>query len=103
MVIINSIKNNIEIFDRLFIKIRGVMREISKSKIKNKMVIIKKLMENGIFKIVFSLNPHSKFMFIVLCFLLIFVFINIVIIMSRLLTSMINIARLTKFINFFTF
>ena len=99
----NNIRKRIEIFDSLFIKMRGVIKEISKSKIKNKMVNIKKLIENGIFRMVFSLNPHSKFMFIMLCFLVMLKFINKVIINIKFKIINIMIMMFVKFINFLSF
>src|SRR2546423_612234 len=83
IVIIISIRDNIEIFDNLFMKMRGVIREISRSKIKKRMIIMKKLIENGIFRMVFSLNPHSKFVFIVFWFFVILRFISKVIIINE--------------------
>lgn len=74
---------SIEIFDKLFMKIRGVINETSRSKIKNKMAIIKKLVENGTFRMVFSLNPHSKFMFIILWFFFILILTSEVMISMR--------------------
>jgi len=83
MLMIKIIKNSIEIFDRLFIKIRGVISEISRSKIRNRMVIMKKLTENGTLRMVFSLNPHSKFMLTMLCFLVLFIFMIMVMIIRK--------------------
>lgn len=99
----NTIREIMEIFDRLFMKINGVINEISKSKIKNRIVIIKKLMENGIFNIVFSLNPHSKFILIELCFFKMFKFTKKVMIMKKLFIIKIVITINIKFINFFSF
>lgn len=103
MVIINVIKNNIEIFDKLFMKIKGVIKEISKSKIRNRIVSIKKFTENGIFIFLFSLNPHSKFILIVFCFLLMLLFIVRVMIRRKLTIKEIVMIRLVKFVNFFSF
>jgi len=80
-----------------------VIREISRSKIRNRMAIIKKLVENGIFIVDFSLNPHSKFTFVVLNTLLMFMFINIVMINIRFEIAIVVIIRLTVWINFYVF
>lgn len=82
---------------------RGVIIEISKSKIKNRIVNIKKLIENGIFKIVFSLNPHSKLVLIILCLFMVLKFIIELIINRKLMTKVIIMVIFIKIINFFSY
>ena len=103
IVIIISIRDNIEIFDNLFMKMRGVIREISRSKIKKRMIIMKKLIENGIFRMVFSLNPHSKFVFIVFWFFVILRFISKVIIINEFVAIATMVIKFIIMINFFSF
>lgn len=98
--IMRIMMNSIEIFDKLFMNTKGVIKEISRSKIRNKIVSIKKLTENGIFKMVFSLNPHSKFILIILYFFILLIFIIVVIIKSKLIINNIIIIKFIIFINF---
>jgi len=75
MPMIKIIKNSIEIFDRLFIKIRGVISEISRSKIRNRMVIMKKLTENGTLRMVFFVKPTFEvYAYYVVLFIIIYIY-----------------------------
>lgn len=100
IIVINMV---IGIFDKLFMKMKGVIREISRSKIRNKMVNIKKFVEKGIFNMVFSLNPHSKFVWFMLCFLFLFRFINSLIINRNLLIISVRRMIFVRIISFFPF
>jgi len=82
---------------------RGVIIEISRSNTKNKIVNIKKLIENGVFRIVFSLNPHSKLMWFILCLFLKLKFVIKVMMSRELIIKIATITRFIKIINFFFF
>lgn len=80
-----------------------MINEISRSKIKNKMVIMKKFVENGVFNEVFSLNPHSKLVLVLLYFLLFMWLIVIEILNIKLLIMVIVIIKYINEINFLSF
>jgi len=82
---------------------RGVIIEISRSNTKNKIVSMKKLIENGVFRIVFSLNPHSKLMWFILCLFLKLKFVIKVMMSRELIIKIATITRFIKIINFFFF
>jgi hypothetical protein len=103
MVMIKKIIINVGVFDRLFIIIVGVINEISKSKMINKMDNIKKFVENGIFIFVFSLNPHSKLIFILFCFLFLFRFTVMMRIVNKLIIVIIIVRKFMLIINSFFF